>query len=241
MPDDPVVRFGLAGAYLDAGLAEEAVAEYREAVRLKPDYTAPTVGSAARSRGRAARRGAAAYGRARGGPADRRSPDREGDRSVPEAARPPALVLGYTPPARRDPSDRRHARAAARARVSPPAVAPRDERARGGRLREAVGFCSTFYRFPEGVACLWEAVVGRSSPRWPRRSHHDAGIGLTWELKTRSRRRSACTTESSSRGRPLLVALELFPAFYAQARDGSGRATTATSTRRGGCRTRRAA
>src|SRR2546427_10167293 len=40
MPDDPVVRFGLAGAYLDAGLAEEAVAEYREAVRLKPDYTA---------------------------------------------------------------------------------------------------------------------------------------------------------------------------------------------------------
>src|SRR5207247_1432880 len=72
---------------------------------------------------------------ARGGPADRRSPDREGDRSVPEAARPPALVLGYTPPARRDPSDRRHARAAARARVSPPAVTPRDERARGGRLR----------------------------------------------------------------------------------------------------------
>src|SRR5205809_7809580 len=40
MPDDPVVRFGLAGAYLDAGLADDAVAEYRQAVRLKPDYTA---------------------------------------------------------------------------------------------------------------------------------------------------------------------------------------------------------
>jgi Flp pilus assembly protein TadD len=40
MPDDPVVRFGLAGAYLDGGLAEEAVAEYRQAVRLKPDYSA---------------------------------------------------------------------------------------------------------------------------------------------------------------------------------------------------------
>src|SRR5437870_11709579 len=40
MPDDPVVRFGLAGAYLDAGLVAEAVVEYREAVRLKPDYTA---------------------------------------------------------------------------------------------------------------------------------------------------------------------------------------------------------
>jgi Flp pilus assembly protein TadD len=40
MPDDAVVRFGLAGAYLDAGQAEPAVAEYREAIRLKPDYSA---------------------------------------------------------------------------------------------------------------------------------------------------------------------------------------------------------
>jgi hypothetical protein len=23
---------------------------------------------------------------------------------------------------------------------------------------EAVGFCSTFHRFPDGVACLWEAM-----------------------------------------------------------------------------------
>ena len=40
MPDDPVVRFGLAGAYLDAGQAEAAAAEYAETVRLKPDYSA---------------------------------------------------------------------------------------------------------------------------------------------------------------------------------------------------------
>ena len=40
MPDDPVVRFGLAGAYLDAGQADLAVAEYREAIRLKADYSA---------------------------------------------------------------------------------------------------------------------------------------------------------------------------------------------------------
>ena len=40
MPDDPVVRFGLAGAYLDAGQAESAVREYRETIRLKPDYSA---------------------------------------------------------------------------------------------------------------------------------------------------------------------------------------------------------
>jgi len=54
----------------------------------------------------------------------------------------------------------------------------RSERAALGFV-EDVGFCSTFYRFPEGVACLWEAVAGRANPRWPRRSHHDAGIGLT--------------------------------------------------------------
>ena len=40
MPEDAVVRFGLAGAYLDAGDAENAVAEYREAIRLKADYSA---------------------------------------------------------------------------------------------------------------------------------------------------------------------------------------------------------
>jgi Flp pilus assembly protein TadD len=40
MPDDPVVRFGLAGAYLEAGQAESAVVEYEEAIRLKPDYSA---------------------------------------------------------------------------------------------------------------------------------------------------------------------------------------------------------
>jgi Flp pilus assembly protein TadD len=40
MPEDPVVRFGLAGAYLDAGQAEAAAAEYREAIRLQPDYSA---------------------------------------------------------------------------------------------------------------------------------------------------------------------------------------------------------
>jgi Flp pilus assembly protein TadD len=40
MPDDPVVRFGLAGAYLEAGQAESAVLEYEETIRLKPDYSA---------------------------------------------------------------------------------------------------------------------------------------------------------------------------------------------------------
>ncbi|MBI1734621.1 MAG: winged helix DNA-binding domain-containing protein [Candidatus Rokubacteria bacterium] len=83
---------------------------------------------------------------------------------------------------------------------------------------DAVGFCSTFYRFPEGAACLWEAVAGRRDPRWPRRSHHDAGIGLTWELKDTLPAKRHVYYGKLLRGKPLLVSLELFPAFYALVR-----------------------
>jgi hypothetical protein len=84
---------------------------------------------------------------------------------------------------------------------------------------EEVGVCSTFYRFPDGgLACLWEAVVGRRDPRWPRRSHHDRGVGLTWELKDRLPARRAVYYGKLLKGRPVLVALDLFPAFYALAR-----------------------
>jgi hypothetical protein len=81
-----------------------------------------------------------------------------------------------------------------------------------------VGFCSTFYCFPEGVPCLWEAVAGRPRPRWPRRSHHDAAIGLTWELKDTLPARQRVYYGKLLKGRPLLVALDVFPAFYALVR-----------------------
>jgi hypothetical protein len=83
---------------------------------------------------------------------------------------------------------------------------------------DEVGVCSTFYRFPEGLACLWEAVVGRRDPRWPRRSHHDRGVGLTWELKDTLPARRAVYYGKLLKGRPVLVALDLFPAFYALVR-----------------------
>jgi winged helix DNA-binding protein len=83
---------------------------------------------------------------------------------------------------------------------------------------DAVGCCSTFYRFPEGLACLWEAVVGRPDPRWPRRSHHDDGVGVTWELKDALPARRQVYYGKLLKGRPLLVALDLFPAFYALVR-----------------------
>jgi hypothetical protein len=83
---------------------------------------------------------------------------------------------------------------------------------------ETVGFCSTFHRFPDGVACLWEAVVGRERPRWPRRSHHDAGVGLTWRLKDELPAGRLVYYGKLLRGRPLLVALDVFAAFYALVR-----------------------
>jgi hypothetical protein len=83
---------------------------------------------------------------------------------------------------------------------------------------DSVGFCSTFYRFPEGTACLWAAVAGCPNPRWPRRSHHDAGIGLTWELKDALPARRRVYYGKLVKGRPVLVALDLFPAFYALVR-----------------------
>jgi hypothetical protein len=81
-----------------------------------------------------------------------------------------------------------------------------------------VGCCSTFYRFGEGLACLWEAVVGGADPRWPRHSHHDHGVGLTWELKETLPARRQVYYGKLLKGRPLLVALDLLPAFYALVR-----------------------
>jgi winged helix DNA-binding protein len=83
---------------------------------------------------------------------------------------------------------------------------------------KAVGVCSTFFCFPEGVACLWEAVVGRVRPRWPRHSHHDDGVGLTWQLKDELPAARRVYYGKLLRGRPVLVALDLFPAFYALVR-----------------------
>jgi hypothetical protein len=83
---------------------------------------------------------------------------------------------------------------------------------------DAVGCCSTFYRFPEGLPCLWEAVVGRANPRWPRHSHHDEGVGLTWRLKDELPARRDVYYGKVLKGRPVLVALDLFPAFYARVR-----------------------
>jgi hypothetical protein len=68
------------------------------------------------------------------------------------------------------------------------------------------------------VPCLWEAVAGRTAPRWPRHSHHDDGIGLTWRLKDDLPAARRVYYGKVLRGRPCLVALDVFPAFYALVR-----------------------
>jgi len=95
-----------------------------------------------------------------------------------------------------------------------PALRIRSERAALAFVN-SVGLCSTFYRFPEGLPCLWEAVAGRRGPRWPRHSHHDAGVGLTWELKDVLPAKRQVYYGKLLKGRPMLVALDLFPSFYA--------------------------
>jgi len=65
-------------------------------------------------------------------------------------------------------------------------------------------------------------VTGRRDPRWPRRSHHDAGVALTWELKDALPGRRAVYYGRLLKGRPVLVALDLFPAFYALVRGRQG-------------------
>ena len=108
---------------------------------------------------------------------------------------------------------------AARARTfrHAPGLKVRSSRAAAAFVNQ-VGVCSTFYRFPDGLACLWEAVVGRARPRWPRHSHHDAGIGLTWELKDALPAARRCYYGKLVKRRPVLVSLDLFPAFYALVR-----------------------
>jgi hypothetical protein len=87
-----------------------------------------------------------------------------------------------------------------------------------GAFVDDVGFCSTFYCFADGVPCLWEAVAGRAAPRWPRHSHHDPAIGLTWQLKDDLPAARRVYYGKILRGRPCLVALDVFPAFYALVR-----------------------
>ena len=84
------------------------------------------------------------------------------------------------------------------------------------------GFCFTLSDFGLPVASLYVAVCGRRHPRWPKHTHHDPEIGLTWDLKDRLPAKRLTYYGKLVRGKPTLVSLSLLPAFCALIRDGKG-------------------
>ena len=72
------------------------------------------------------------------------------------------------------------------------------------------------------MASLYVAVCGRRHPRWPKHTHHDPEIGLTWDLKDRLPAKRLIYYGKLVRGKPTLVSLSLLPAFCALIRDGKG-------------------
>jgi winged helix DNA-binding protein len=86
----------------------------------------------------------------------------------------------------------------------------------------AVGFCFTLSDFGLPVASLYVAVCGRRHPRWPRNTHHDPEIVLTWNLKDRLPAGRLTYYGKLVKGKPTLVSLGLLPAFCALVRDGKG-------------------
>ena len=87
---------------------------------------------------------------------------------------------------------------------------------------DEVGFCFTLSDFGLPVASLYVAVCGRRHPRWPKHTHHDPEIGLTWTLKDSLPAKRQTYYGKLVKGRPTLVSLTLLPAFCALIRDGKG-------------------
>lgn len=102
-----------------------------------------------------------------------------------------------------------------------PALKVRGERS-ALQFVNAVGFCFTLSHFGLPAASLYVAVCGRRNPRWPRRTHHDAEIGLTWNLKDSLPAKRLVHYGKLVKGKPTLVSLDLFPAFCALIREGKG-------------------
>lgn len=84
------------------------------------------------------------------------------------------------------------------------------------------GFCFTLSDFRLPVASLYVAVCGRRHPRWPKHTHHDPEISLTWDLKDRLPAKRLTYYGKLVRGKPTLVSLSLLPAFCALIREGKG-------------------
>lgn len=90
------------------------------------------------------------------------------------------------------------------------------------RFVNEVGFCFTLSDFGLPVPSLYGAVCGRRHPRWPKHTHHDPEIGLTWNLKDSLPAQRLTYYGKLVKSKPTLVSLDLFPAFCALVREGKG-------------------
>jgi hypothetical protein len=101
-----------------------------------------------------------------------------------------------------------------------------ERRVRGERSAlqfvDEAGFCFTLSDFGLPVPSLYVAVCGRRRPRWPKHTHHDPEIGLTWNLKDSLPAKRLTYYGKLVKGKPTLVSLGLFPAFCALIREGKG-------------------
>lgn len=102
-----------------------------------------------------------------------------------------------------------------------PRLRVRGERSALAFINE-VGFCSTFHRVSEPLPCLWVAVCGRRTPRFPKHTHSDPSIGLTWLLKDVLPAKKRVYYGKLLKGRPTLVSLSCFPAFFRLIRGDKG-------------------
>ena len=102
-----------------------------------------------------------------------------------------------------------------------PRLRVRGERSALAFINE-VGFCSTFHRVREPLPCLWVAVCGRRDPRFPKHTHSDPSIGLTWLLKDILPAKKRVYYGKLLKGRPTLVSLSCFPAFFRLIRGNKG-------------------
>jgi hypothetical protein len=78
-----------------------------------------------------------------------------------------------------------------------------------------VGFCLVFTNRTQQLPCLWVAVCGRRDPVFPEHSHHDPEWVLTWNLKDLLPAKRRVYYGKLILGKPSMVALAHFPAFYA--------------------------
>jgi hypothetical protein len=78
-----------------------------------------------------------------------------------------------------------------------------------------VGFCLVFTNRTQQLPCLWAAVCGRRDPAFPEHSHYDPEWVLTWNLKDLLPAKRRVYYGKLILGKPSMVALAHFPAFYA--------------------------